>query len=286
MAHGIGVRGKRWIGWAIVIPAMTIPVLAACAVVSIPSPTPPAPENMVFVPAGTFLMGSEEGREDEAPMRKVNLEAFYIDRYEVTNAQYVEFLNDLGSHVGRCEGHDCIEIKDEDPDSHITYNYETGRYEVEAGYEDHPVIKVSWYGAKAFCEHYGKRLPTEAEWEKAARGADGRVYPWGDEADASRANVDDRIGDTTPVGSYPAGASPFGALDMAGNVWEWVGDWYRAYPGGEYRSEFFGFKYKVVRGGSWNHPLRDARCSSRDIAHPARRILVVGFRCAWQPAKQ
>ncbi|MEA3459628.1 MAG: SUMF1/EgtB/PvdO family nonheme iron enzyme, partial [Chloroflexota bacterium] len=184
------------------------------------------PEEMVFVPAGAFLMGSEEGREDEKPMREVYLDGFCIDRYEVTNAKYAEFLNAIDGHVGRCGGHDCADTKDEDPDSHLFYDYRLGRYMVEAGYEDHPVIKVSWYGAKAYCEHHGKRLPTEAEWEKAARGTDRGRYPWGDEFDARKLNSDCRIGDTTPVGSFPEGASPYGAYDMAGNVWEWVADWY------------------------------------------------------------
>jgi len=250
-----------------------------------PAPILAPPEGIVVVPAGAFLMGSDDARDDEKPLRRVYLDTFYIDKYEVTHAEYVEFLNAIGGHVGRCEGHDCVDTQDENSDSHIIYDYRVGWYMVERGYEDHPVIKVSWYGAKAYCEHHGKRLPTEAEWEKAARGTDGRVYPWGDEFEASRANVGDRVGDTTPVGSYPAGASPYGAHDMAGNVWEWVEDWYQAYPGSDCQSDLFGAKYKVVRGGSWNHPPRDARCSCRDIAHPARRILVVGFRCAKEPSR-
>lgn len=234
--------------------------------------------EMVLVSAGPFLMGSYEGREDERPMREVFLDSFYIDKYEVTNAEYIKFLKAIGGHVGRCEGYDCVETIYENADSHILI--EGGEYVVEEGYEEHPVIKVSWYGAKAYCEHYGKRLPTEAEWEKAARGTDGRKYPWGNEFHPGRLNSDYRVGDTTPVGSYPDGVSPYGAYDMAGNVWEWVEDWYNAYPGSDYFSDFFGMKYKVVRGGSWNHPKEDARCACRDIAHPERHILVVGFRCA------
>jgi len=239
----------------------------------------PAPtEGMVFVPAGTFVMGSKLGADDERPMREVYLNAFYIDRYEVTNGEYVEFLNTVQDRLERCGSHDCIDTKDDDPDSHILY--QAGRYAVETRYENHPAIKVSWYGAKACCEYRGKRLPSEAEWEKAARGTEGTAYPWGNEFDAYRANTDYRVGDTTPVGSYPDGVSPYGAYDMAGNVWEWVADWYQAYPGSDDQSDLWGQKYKVVRGGSWNHPGYDARCTCRDIAHPARRILVVGFRCA------
>lgn len=237
-------------------------------------------EDMIFVPAGTFVMGGEVGADDERPIRELHLDAFYIDRYEVTNEEYVEFLNAVEDRLARCSGHLCIDTKDEDPDSHILDKYKTGQYAVERGYENHPMIKVSWYGAKAYCEYHDKRLPSEAEWEKAARGTDGRAYPWGDEFDASRANTDYKVGDTTPVGSYPNGISPYGAHDMAGNVWEWVADWYQVYPGSDYQSAFAGQKYKVVRGGSWNHPRYDARCACRDIAHPTRRILVVGFRCA------
>jgi formylglycine-generating enzyme required for sulfatase activity len=211
-------------------------------------------------------------------MHQVYLEAFWIDRYEVTNAQYAEFLNATQGDQGRCGGHICADTKAENPDSHLLY--QEGRYVAERGYDDHPVIEVSWYGAKAYCEHYGKRLPSEVEWEKAARGTDSATYPWGEKFDPHKLNSDYRVGDTTPVGSYPDGASPYGACDMAGNVWEWVADWYEAYPDSDYRSPFFGHKYKVVRGGSWNHPGDDARCARRDIAHPDRRLRVVGFRCA------
>jgi formylglycine-generating enzyme required for sulfatase activity len=235
-------------------------------------------KEMVFVPAGAFWMGNEEGAADEGPLQQIYLEAFWTDRYEVTNAQYAEFLNATQGDPGRCGGHICADTKVENPDSHLLY--EEGRYVAERGYEDHPVTEVSWYGAKAYCEHYGKRLPSEAEWEKTARGTDGATYPWGEEFDPHKLNSDDRVGDTTPVGSYPDGASPYGVFDMAGNVWEWVADWYDAYPGSAYRSPFFGHKYKVVRGGSWNHPGDDARCARRDIAHPDRRLRVVGFRCA------
>ena len=234
--------------------------------------------EMVFVPAGAFWMGSNEGDADEGPVHQVYLEAFWIDRYEVTNAQYAEFLNATQGDQGRCGGHICADTKVENPDSHLLY--QEGRYVAERGYDAHPVIEVSWYGAKAYCEHYGKRLPSEAEWEKAARGTEGAAYPWGKEYDPHKLNSDYRVGDTTPVGSYPDGASPYGACDMAGNVWEWVAEWYDAYPGSAYRSPFFGHKYKVVRGGSWNHPADDARCARRDIAHPDRRLRVVGFRCA------
>ena len=234
--------------------------------------------DMAFVPAGTFIYGSAKGDPDERPSRSVHLDAYYIDKYEVTNERYLRFFQSI---PGLCDGYVCLDTKAENADSRIVY--EDGHYVVEAGYEEHPITLVSWYGAQAYCESQRKRLPTEAEWEKAARGHDGRTYPWGEMIDGGRLNAGNRVGGTTPVGSHPAGKSPYGAVDMAGNVWEWTADWYQAYPGSSHDSPFFGEKYRVVRGGSWNHPDRDSRTTMRDLAHPARRIHVVGFRCARSP---
>lgn len=230
---------------------------------------------MVYVPSGAFVMGSTEGRLDEAPSHQVEVAAFYIDRYEVTVAEYAAFLTARGSLW--CDKAPCADVRSDNPQSHLL-SVGNG-YQAEPGFERHPVTWVSWYGAAAYCRWQGKRLPTEAEWEKAARGTDGRRYPWGNTYEEGRANAGGVYTDTLPVGSFPAGASPYGALDMAGNVWEWVADAYAPYPGSTYTSPFFG-KYKVVRGGSWNHPVEDARTTARDIAHPARRLRVVGFRCA------
>ena len=219
------------------------------------------PADMVFVPAGVFKMGANLERPgDEGPQHSVDLPAFWIDRYEVTNAEYWKCV----------EADFCSEPDDL-------------RYYQDPEFEDHPVVFVSWYDAKAYCEWRHKRLPTEAEWEKAARGVDGRLYPWGNQLSGGRLNAGNRVGASMPVGSYPSGASPYGALDMAGNVWEWVSDWYAAYPGSRYQSDLFGEKYKVVRGGSWNHPDEDARSYHRDIAYPERALGVVGFRCARSP---
>jgi len=184
-------------------------------------------EGMILIPAGEFLMGAKEddpvADPSEKPQHTVYLDAYYIDRYEVTNAQYVAFLNDLGANRWACQGYDCIDTEDGKHAERVGHIlYVDGRYQVEAGYERHPVVEVTWYGADEYCRHYGLRLPTEAEWEKAARGSDGRLYPWGNEWDPGKV----ALRNLAPVGSHPEGASPYGVLDMSGSVWEWVADWY------------------------------------------------------------
>ncbi len=156
-------------------------------------------------------------------------------------------------------------------------------YQPKSGYADHPVIEVSWYGAVAYCEWAGGRLPTEAEWAYAARGPEARVFPWGDEWDENRLNsVGAGPGDTTEVGSYPAGASWCGALDMAGNAWEWVADWYGDYPSGAQANPTgpSSGEYKRMRGGSWYDGRHRARCAYRYGSHPVNWYDYVGFRCA------
>jgi formylglycine-generating enzyme required for sulfatase activity len=223
---------------------------------------------LVFVPAGEFTMGSDDGGSDERPAHTVYLDAFAIDRTEVTNAQYARCVQ-----AGAC--------RPPDPSRSST----RADYFADPRYADYPVIYVSWDDARAYCAWAGRRLPTEAEWEKAARGTDGRTYPWGDEWDASKANTDEAgPGDTTPVGAYPQGASPYGALDMAGNVWEWVADWYganyyRESPGENPLGPASG-AYRVVRGGSWNNYQWLARAAIRGRNTPGNRDDDVGFRCA------
>jgi formylglycine-generating enzyme required for sulfatase activity len=246
--------------------------------------------EMVFVPAGEFLMGSAAADagagDDERLQHTVALDSFWIDRTEVTNQQYARFLNVLGEHRGACDGHDCVETAAEDKDSHILER--GGRYEAETGFEEHPVIEVTWYGADAYCRWAGVRLPTEAQWEKAARGVDGRTYPWGNSAtECRRAQSGDCTGATVPVGSKPSGASPYGALDMAGNVWEWVADWYTvagydsapvANPLGPDTGE-----RKVFRGGSWGYPATFLRTTERASNRPTYAGFNIGFRCATGP---
>lgn len=202
---------------------------------------------------GTDLYQSDA---DATPQHSLHLEGFWIDRYEVTNADYRA----------------CVEAS-ACPEPHDL------RFYNDPADANHPVVYITWYAAQDYCTWNGKRLPSEAEWEKAARGDGGSSFPWGNEFNPGRLNAGRQLGGTSAVGSYPQGASPYGALDMAGNVWEWVADWYAAYPGSNYQSDFFGEKYKVVRGGSWNHPVEDAHSYHRDIAYPGRALAVVGFRC-------
>jgi formylglycine-generating enzyme required for sulfatase activity len=217
---------------------------------------------MVCVPAGEFIMGSDEGAGDEQPMHTVHLDAFYIDETEVTNAQYQK----------------CVEAGGCDPPVKTTF------YDHHADYAQHPVVYVSWSDADAYCRWAGKRLPTEAEWEKACRGTDGRTYPWGEGIDCDHAQYGGCGGGTVPVGSKPKGASPYGALDMVGNVWEWVADWYD--PG--YYSQSPGRNppgpdsgtAKVLRGGSLHGNQRFTRCAYRVGGNPRYWYFYVGFRCA------
>jgi len=150
-------------------------------------------------------------------------------------------------------------------------NRDGDRFTVAPGFEDHPVIYVTWYGVSEYAQWAGKRLPAEEEWEKAARGIDGRVYPWGNEFDKKKCNIDESgIDHTTPVKKYQEGRSPYGCLDMAGNVWEWTDSWYD-----EGKEEF-----KVLRGSSWDDLRNVARCASRDGYSPEFRFSSYGFRCA------
>ena len=241
---------------------------------------------MVYVPVGEFLMGSTDADakagDDEKPQHRVYLDALWIDRTEVTNAQYVGFLNALGEHAGACGGQDCAETQVEDKYSHIVRR--NGRYEVESGFEDHPVTQVSWYGAVAYCGWAGARLPTEAEWEKAARGVAGHLYPWGSKAaDCRKAQYGDCGGETVPVGSRRAGVSPYGVLDMAGNVWEWVSDWYDPeYYGSSPEQNPQGpamGRYRVFRGGAWGYPPAFIRTGDRARNRPTYAGFGLGFRC-------
>jgi len=266
----------------------------------------PLPDGMVFIPGGEFLMGNPDdglSYDDEGPQRMVYVSPFLIDRHEVTNALYQEFVVTTGHPAPRHQKSEFTLWVDKTP---------------LPGSDQHPVVNVSWEDAVAYCRWQDKRLPTEAEWEKAARGRDARRYPWGNDWDLTLANSASywagqtiefkngkewkafwMTGDgarisheqglkgevlTMPVGSFLGGASPYGLLDMAGNVSEWVQDWYEPYsylnaslsdpqgPNGQL--------LKVVRGGSWLKPARNLRTSDRDYGYPTDRASGIGFRCA------
>ena len=226
---------------------------------------------MMFVPAGEFLMGNSNAKEEtngkESPQHQVYLDAFWIDKFEVTSAQYKKCVD-----AGKCAA----------PEK--SGSETRGAYFGNAQYDNYPVIYVSWNNAKTYCEWAGKRLPTEAQWEKAARGTDGRNFPWGNTFDQNLLNSDEsKIGDTTAVGKFPNGASPYGVMDMAGNVFEWVADWYdRDYyqnsparnPTGPATGDS-----RSYRGGSWFNDGSFARAAARFMNVPDFALFFLGFRC-------
>ena len=230
--------------------------------------------EMVLVPEGPFTRGSSEADilwvakqfhsesldwyRDETPAHNVTLPAFEIDKFEVTFRDYALFMEATGKQSPR--------------------EFENSRL----NHPLQPVVSVSWQDAKDYCAWEKKRLPTEAEWEKAARGTDKQHYPWGNEPDALNANIrgkGDNFRNTSPGGKFPEGASPYGAMDMSGNVWEWTEDWYQPYPGNEHPNDFYGERFKVIKGGSWDSNLDLARPAIRGKAFPDQKKNYIGFRC-------
>jgi formylglycine-generating enzyme required for sulfatase activity len=241
--------------------------------------------TQLFIPAGTVKMGGLDIllENDELPAHDVTLDAFWMDQVEVTNGMY-----GLCVQAGVCRPP--VKLNSDNQDDYF------GNPE----FQDYPVIQIAWYDANAYCQWAGRRLPTEAEWERAARGDDMRNYPWGNEPpNDQNSNANNTVGDVTRVGSYTAGASPFGALDMGGSVWEWVADYYQpdyytesptANPTGP---ENGGFNHlRVIRGGSFQDNFFNLRVSNRgyevgpdptklpnDDAYYGRSSVKIGFRC-------
>jgi formylglycine-generating enzyme required for sulfatase activity len=246
------------------------PVLAQQAAPEEQATTLDVPENMVYVPAGNFTMGtdSKDGSDDNQgtntplnsndarPRHTASTKAFFLDKTEVTNAQYQKFIEATGVA----------------PPPH----WPNGKFlENTANW---PVTHVNWYEATAYAKWVGKRLPTEIEWEKAARGTDGRIYPWGNKY--SPANLNGDSANLRDVGSFPTGASPYGALDMAGNVMEWTSTWFDAYPNAPTVQPDFGKKtLKIVRGGGKMGGSLLGQTWYRSVNRPLSRTMWVGFRC-------
>ena len=236
------------------------------------------PEGMVLIPAGEYMMGADDANasKDKHPARKSHVDAFYIDIHEITNAQFQEFILADGYNTQEYwtkEGWEFIQKE------RFTYVYPTKeiyRIDQPLGFgqnsvsiePDHPVIGVSWYEASAYAKWTGKRLPSEAEWEKAARGTDARRYPWGDDFDFSKLNYFPHHEKLFPVGSYPEGVSPYGVFDMSGSVAEWCAD------------NLYNNDKKVVRGGGWNSIRLHLQCTHRVSHPPSHRYYNIGFRCA------
>ncbi|TLS66456.1 formylglycine-generating enzyme family protein [Mariprofundus erugo] len=240
---------------------------------------------MITVPAGVFTMGSDDPRtnDENRPAHQVRMPAYKIDKYLVTQAEYARF----------------VAAKKYRPPLEWTDGH------IAAGMAMHPVTMISWYNARDYCAWVGKRLPTEAEWEKAARGTDGRRWPWGNEMNPDNLNTYYKVRHTTPVNQYPQGASVYGVMDMAGNVQQWVADQFAPYPGTGARQEVFEPKaldpnyqrgsdeqeeliYRVMRGGSWKSDPISTTSYHRNYALPNYASDFFGFRCAMdvEPAKE
>ncbi len=310
-------------GGLVAVQASATPPLAATAI-ALPTAAAASeiPETLrlirsltVSVPGGSFTMGTTPGEvaqavdecisrdggtcqasyaEDSAPAHEVRVDAFLIETTEVSFSQYVAFLTALGpdSHKDACPGFFCIQTQNESLDAPIVFD--GVNYSINEGLAQHPAYGVNWYGARAYCEAVGRRLPTEAEWERAARADDDRIYPWGNRWDYALAKTNRPL-DTPPgsfqVGSFPLGASFYGAYDMAGNVAEWVSDWYseRYYeeqallglsvkPSGPING-----LQKVLRGGSWNSVPFFSRAVHRQAEDPKNFLRWIGFRCVEDP---
>jgi serine/threonine-protein kinase len=228
---------------------------------------------MRLVPSGEFTMGSDHDADTSNAEHDIYLDAFYMDEYEVTNARYEDCVT-----AGVCE-----------PPHFTKSDFRPGYYGNEE-FDNYPVIYIDWYMARTYCDTWrGARLPTEAEWEKAARGTDGRTYPWGEGITCDQANYDGEsdiasycVGETSEVGEYESGKSPYGLHDMAGNVFEWVISIPKSYPydAADDREDLTRGGSRVIRGGSWNEGPDDLQVFYRSWIGPDQSESEIGFRCA------
>jgi formylglycine-generating enzyme required for sulfatase activity len=227
---------------------------------------------MLYVPAGDFMMGSEDGDSDEKPVHRVYLHSFWVDRTEITNGMYTE----------------CVSERVCTPPS-STSSASRDSYYNNPEYYNYPVSYVSWDHANTYClwRENGSRLPTEAEWEKAARGTDQRIYPWGDSISCAFSNYGECVGDTTSVDSYELGQSTYGVYNLSGNVWEWVADryfetYYQVSPLSNPAGPDFG-EFRVLRGGSWLNYASSVTATNRNWYDPTTTSGNLGFRCVYTP---
>jgi len=250
------------------------------AILLVAATTSASAQDMIRIPAGTFTMGSDTGPEDERPAHQIALHEFSIDRLPVTNTQFAAFLDVIGHTNAKGErlfDHD-------DPDARV--HQLNGKWMADRGYENHPTVEVSWAGARDFCAWLGKRLPTETEREKAARGTDARKYPWGTATpDRTYAQFGARFNETAPVENFPAGASPYGVLSMAGNAWEWVSSAYRPYPyrADDGREVLIAGPVRGTRGGGHDSPVEEITTTQRGrnlSRSPRAGHHNISFRCA------
>ncbi len=224
---------------------------------------------LVYVPAGEFTMGSNDGSSDEQPVHQVYLDAFWIDQTEVTNAMYVECVADG----------DCLP-----PASTRSYTHDS--YYVNPDFDNYPVIYVNWNKANTYCKWARRELPTEAEWEKAARGLGALSYPWGEGVDCNNANYKTScVGDTTQVGNYPDSASVYDVFDLSGNVWEWTSSLFKPYPYifVDGREDMNSTGNRVIRGGAWDDWWYSALSTYRSDFRPYSESIDIGFRCSRSP---
>tara|TARA_Y100001960_G_C14697857_1_gene839961 strand:- start:491 stop:1390 length:900 start_codon:yes stop_codon:yes gene_type:complete len=249
---------------------------------------------LVFIPSGTFEIGSIKGDRDEKPKRQIYVNSFWIDQHELTVSRFARFVIQT-RHKTTAEKNGWSWVWDSTlkkgrgwwrKEKGISWKNPKGISSDWKKIPDQPVSQVSWFDANAYCKWAGRELPTEAQWEKAARGNDGRTFPWGNQLDSKKANLKgkkDGFSGVSPVGSFPKGASVFGVLDMSGNVWEWVADWYDSThykrikltnPLGPKKG-----KKKVIRGASWGSKLLWSRVSNRYSRNRDYRNNKIGFRC-------